>query len=125
MVTREEARASGMASPSPTTALLARVRAFCFPNGEESARGVRAIEATERGEMRSSARSKWLAFTAEETIEACRSGLHGGCCRPTAVLSSDHFDAAGAAFCSSEFVRLDYPAAHAAASRGFRLPDDS
>jgi hypothetical protein len=75
MVTREEARASGMASPSPTTALLARVRAFCFPNGEESARGVRAIEATERGEMRSSARSKWLAFTAEETIEACRSGF--------------------------------------------------
>ena len=31
--------------------LLARLRAFCFPGGEDAARGVRAIRDTQKGEM--------------------------------------------------------------------------
>jgi len=55
--------------------LLARLRAFFFPDGEERGRTVRAIRATERGEMRMSPDAKWISFTAEEVIEATRSSF--------------------------------------------------
>jgi len=58
-----------------TGALLARLRAFCFPRGEDSARSVRAIKATERGEMRGSPTARWIPFTAEEVIETGRSSF--------------------------------------------------
>jgi hypothetical protein len=51
-------------------ALLARMRVFFFPGGENRGRALRAIRATERGEMRMSPRAKWISFTAEETIHA-------------------------------------------------------
>ena len=56
-----------------TRALLARLRAFCFPGGEDSARLVRAIKTTQRGEMRMSPGARWIPFTAEEVIDARRS----------------------------------------------------
>jgi hypothetical protein len=53
-----------------THALLARLRAFCFPGGEECARSVSAVRTTERGEMRASPSARWIPFTAEQVIEA-------------------------------------------------------
>jgi len=64
-----------MESSGETATLLARLRGFCFPHGEESARQVRAVKTTQRGEIRASASSKWIRFTAEETIDARRSGF--------------------------------------------------
>ena len=56
-----------------TLALLARLRTFCFPGGEDLARTVSAIRITERGEMRASQEARWISFTAEQVIEARRS----------------------------------------------------
>ncbi len=56
-------------------ALLARLRAYCFPEGEESAREVRAVKTTQRGEFRSSPTARWTPFTAKETVQATRSGF--------------------------------------------------
>ena len=53
----------------------ARLRGFLFPAGEERARTVRAIRLTERGEMCMTPGAKWLAFTAEETMEAGRTSF--------------------------------------------------
>ena len=58
-----------------TGALLERFRAYCFPRGEDSARSVRAITATEQGEIRSSPASPWIPFTAKEVIESGRSSF--------------------------------------------------
>jgi len=58
-----------------TPTLLARLRGFCFPSGEESARRVRAVRTRQRGEIRSSPKGKWIPFSAEETIEARQSGF--------------------------------------------------
>jgi hypothetical protein len=64
----------GLASESGAGARdpLALVRAFCFPGGEDAARRVRAVRLTERGEIRSAPGARWMAFTAEEEIEAAR-----------------------------------------------------
>src|SRR5690348_6152722 len=60
----------------PTTeALLGRVRSFCFPAGEDTARLVRAIRVAEKGELRSAPGARWIPFTAEETIESTRSSF--------------------------------------------------
>lgn len=56
-------------------ALLARLRAYCFPGGEEAARQVRTIKTTQRGEIRASASARWTPFTADEVIEAGRSSF--------------------------------------------------
>ncbi|HYW43146.1 MAG TPA: DUF6544 family protein [Bryobacteraceae bacterium] len=53
--------------------VLARLRAFCFPGGEEAARKVCAVKTTQRGEMRTTPEARWMPFTAEETIDARRS----------------------------------------------------
>jgi hypothetical protein len=58
-----------------TETLLARLRAFCFPGGEEAARLVRGIKAVQRGEFRASPEAKWTPFTAEEIVDATRSGF--------------------------------------------------
>ena len=63
-------------APQPDTHaqdLLARLRRYCLPGGEEAARGIRAVRTTQRGELRSSANASWLSFTAEEEIDATRS----------------------------------------------------
>lgn len=58
-----------------TRTLLARLRAFCFPAGEDSGRRVLAIRTTERGEMRASPSARWVPFTAEQVIDARRSSF--------------------------------------------------
>lgn len=55
--------------------LLARLRQFCLSGNEEAARSVNAVRVSEQGEMRMSPEARWIAFTAEQTIEARRSGF--------------------------------------------------
>lgn len=62
--------------PTDAASLLARLRGFLFPAGDESARGVRAVHLTERGEIRMSPQGKWLPFTSEQTIHATHSASH-------------------------------------------------
>jgi hypothetical protein len=59
--------------PDAAQDLLRRLRAFCFPGGEDMARGVAAIRITERGEFRSAPNARWIPFTAEQEIDATRS----------------------------------------------------
>ena len=58
-----------------TQALLARLRTFCFPGGEDAARRVRGVKTSQRGDFRTSPAAKWMPFTAEETIDATRSSF--------------------------------------------------
>jgi hypothetical protein len=58
-----------------TSALLARLRAFCFPGGEDTARLVLSLKTTERGEMRASPSARWIPFTAEQVIDTRRSSF--------------------------------------------------
>jgi uncharacterized protein DUF6920 len=60
---------------SETLALLARLRAFCFPGGEDAARRIRAIRTTEKGEIRMSPQARWIPFTAEQLTDSTRSSF--------------------------------------------------
>jgi len=60
---------------SDASALLAQLRAFAFPGGEEAARRVRVVHTTQRGEIRMSPAARWIPFTAEETIQTTGSGF--------------------------------------------------
>ena len=55
--------------------LLSRLRAWCFPGGEEAARRVRGIETTQRGEIRMGPDARWNEFTAEEFVDATRAAV--------------------------------------------------
>jgi hypothetical protein len=55
--------------------LLARLRSFLLPGGEDSARRVRCVRLKEQGEIRSAPDAHWIPFTAEERIDAHRSGF--------------------------------------------------
>ena len=57
-----------------TQALLARLRTFCFPYGEEKADLIRAVRMSETGQIRMSPDARWIPFTAEQT--ATRSSFH-------------------------------------------------
>lgn len=56
-------------------ALLERLRSFLLPGGEDSARRVRCVRLKEQGEIRSGPDARWIPFTAEERIDAWRSGF--------------------------------------------------
>ena len=58
-----------------TESLLARLRRYCCPGGEQAARSISSVRIAERGEMRMSPEARWIPFTAEEMIEARRSGF--------------------------------------------------
>jgi hypothetical protein len=60
--------------PHSTESLLARLREYCLPDGEDAAHQIRAVKIIEKGEMRSSPQVRWMPFTAEETIR-CYSQL--------------------------------------------------
>jgi hypothetical protein len=55
--------------------LVERIKRFSLPAGELAVRGVRAIKTTQRGEFRSSPSASWVAFTAEEYVDATKSGF--------------------------------------------------
>jgi hypothetical protein len=54
---------------------LDRFRAFCFPGGEAAAALVQSVRIQQRGEIRSAPAARWMAFTADETIDATRSAF--------------------------------------------------
>src|SRR5208282_1643877 len=60
---------------SDTLTLLARLRSFCFPGGEEAGRRIRAVRTAEKGEMRMSPEARWIPFTAEQFTDATRSSF--------------------------------------------------
>lgn len=53
--------------------LLAQLRKFFFPRGEDCGRPVRAVRTTQKGEMRMSPNARWIPFTANEYISATHS----------------------------------------------------
>jgi hypothetical protein len=53
-----------------TSFLIPRIKAYYFPHGELSARGVRGIKTTQRGEFRSAPGARWVSFTADEYVDA-------------------------------------------------------
>jgi hypothetical protein len=55
--------------------LVERIKAFSLPAGEPAAGGVRGIKTTQRGELRSGPNARWVAFAAEEYIDAMQSGF--------------------------------------------------
>jgi hypothetical protein len=56
-------------------ALLAKLRAFLMPGGEDAARSVCCIRLKEQGEMRLAPQARWTPFTAEERIDARQCGF--------------------------------------------------
>jgi hypothetical protein len=70
-----------------TTSLIAALKAYCFPGGEEAARGVRGIRTTQRGEIRSGPDARWNSFVAEEFVDAMRAGFRWEARMDTGVLS--------------------------------------
>lgn len=60
---------------SQTLTLLVRLRAFCFPGGEDAARLIRGVRTAEKGEMRMSPEARWIPFTAEQFVDATRSSF--------------------------------------------------
>lgn len=55
--------------------LLARLKAYAFPPGEEAVRGIREIKATQRGEVRMGPDARWNSFAAEEFVDATNSAF--------------------------------------------------
>jgi hypothetical protein len=55
--------------------LVERIKGFSLPAGELAVRGVRGIKTTQRGQFRSSPKATWIAFTAEEYVDATKSGF--------------------------------------------------
>ena len=58
-----------------TEMLLTRLRAFCFPHGEESARAIRCVRTAETGQIRMSPEARWIPFRAEQILDATRSSF--------------------------------------------------
>ena len=54
---------------------LVQVRRFFFPQGEDTARGVRGVRTVQRGEMRMSPEARWIPFAAEEFTDATSSNF--------------------------------------------------
>lgn len=58
-----------------TDSATARLAAYLLPRGDEAVRGVRGVRIRQRGEIRSGPAARWLAFEAEEHVDATRSGF--------------------------------------------------
>lgn len=61
--------------PDQADELVERLKAYCFPAGEDSASSVRGIKTTQRGEIRMSSGARWTAFTADEFVDATSSAF--------------------------------------------------
>ncbi len=58
-----------------SSGLLARLKTYCFPGGEDAVSRVLGIKTTQRGEIRSSPAAKWNPFTADEFVDAVNTGF--------------------------------------------------
>ena len=80
--------------PDPTETLLAKLRHYCLPAGDEAIRHIRAVQIKEVGEMRSTPQARWIPFTAEQTIDTTESSyrwnahLHAGKIVPLTVMDA-------------------------------------
>jgi hypothetical protein len=62
--------------PEPAAqSLLERWKAFSMPGGDQAGLLAKGVRVTERGQIRSSPAAPWIPFTAEQTIDATRSGF--------------------------------------------------
>lgn len=52
-----------------TAALLARMRGFLLPEGDETAHGLSTVRIFEKGEMRVSEEARWMSFTSALTFQ--------------------------------------------------------
>ena len=59
----------------PNKVMLERLRAFYFPKGEGTAGSIRRIRTTQRGEIRSGPDARWVAFKADEYVDATKAGF--------------------------------------------------
>jgi hypothetical protein len=73
--------------------LIEQVKAYSFPFGQGAARGVVGIKTTQRGEMRSGPDARWVAFTAEEYVDATKSDFCWHAKWGSGLLSTDVTDA--------------------------------
>lgn len=55
--------------------LLALLKAFCLPGGDDNARRVHSVKTTQSGEVRSAPNAPWVPFTAEEVTVATHSSF--------------------------------------------------
>jgi hypothetical protein len=58
-----------------TQTLLASLKAFCFPGGEDAARRVRGVKMAQRGEMCLNLGARWMPFTAQQQLDATQSSF--------------------------------------------------
>jgi hypothetical protein len=79
-----------------TPTLLASLKAFCFPGGEDAARQVRGVRITQRGELCMAPGARWTPFTAEQRIDATQSSFcwkaHFGGGRFSAFVVTDAYE---------------------------------
>ncbi|HEV2426123.1 MAG TPA: DUF6544 family protein [Terriglobia bacterium] len=61
--------------PDTAAGLLARLRAFCLPGGEDNARRVGSVKTTQSGEIRSAPGAPWVPFTADEVTSGTESSF--------------------------------------------------
>ena len=62
-------------SAAEAQTLVASLRAFCFPGGEASARLIRGVRTTQRGQFRMAPGASWTPFTAGEFIDSRQSAF--------------------------------------------------
>lgn len=93
---REPGMFPGISLGYMVPSLLERLKTFLFPAGNAAARAVTGIRTIQCGDLRSSPKSAWKPFTAEEIVDATRSmfvweaALGSGL---TAVRVTDGFEA--------------------------------
>jgi hypothetical protein len=58
-----------------TQVLLASLKSFFFPAGQDAARRVRGVKTTQHGEMCSAPGARWMPYTAVERIDATQSSF--------------------------------------------------
>jgi hypothetical protein len=68
-------------------ALLARLKAYCLPGGEDAARGVRGVRSRQRGEFRARRDARWMALTADEFVDATQSAFRWDARMGTGLMS--------------------------------------
>lgn len=74
-----------------TATLLARMRGFLFPEGDEAARDLRAVRIFEKGEMRVSENARWMSFTSEQTLQTRFSGFRWDA-RTSGIVITDAYE---------------------------------
>ena len=81
--------AAGMSQDTAT--LLARLRGFLLPEGDDVAIGLKTVRIFEKGEMRASPEARWMSFTAVQTLQTESSGFRWDA-RTSGVVITDAYE---------------------------------